>query len=219
MPPREGQRPDRPADPDQSLVERARRGDAEAFGELVGAYQHRVVNFARAMVSDRGDAEDIAQEAFLRAYRGLRGFRGRSSFKTWLYQIVTNTARTTMARRRSRPEQPAGGYDSVAEIAGAEGASDSPEAAVIRRDVIDRALASLPVELREAVVLRDIDGLDYSEIASVAGIPIGTVESRIFRGRARLRQLISGQSPPGREGPAYVRKGHPAAEPGEADHD
>lgn len=195
MSPREGHRPVEPADQDEPLVGRARRGDAEAFGELVRAYQHRIVNFARAMVSDQGDAEDIAQDAFLRAYRGLGGFRGGSSFRTWLYQIVTNTARTHLARRRGRLEQPTGDLENVADAADVARASDGPEAAVIQREAIDRALQALSPELREAVVLRDVEGLDYAEIAKVAGIPMGTVESRIFRGRARLRSLLVAPAP------------------------
>ncbi len=191
MPPREGPRPGQPADQDQALVERARRGDADAFGELVRAYQHRVVNFARAMVSDGADAEDVAQDAFLRAYRGLKGFRGGSSFRTWLYQIVTNTARTHLARRRDRPDHAAGDPAATPETFGQPSTGEDIEAAVIHRDAIDRALQGLPEDMRIAVLLRDVEGLDYAEIARTLGVPIGTVESRIFRGRARLRASIT----------------------------
>jgi RNA polymerase sigma-70 factor (ECF subfamily) len=178
------------ADPDRALVDRARRGDTSAFEDLVRAHQHRVVNFARALVSDAADAEDVAQEAFLRAYRGLRSFRGTSTFKTWLYQIVTNTARTHLARRRGRLDRPVG--DTLAPSAAyREPASEEDvEGGVVTRDEIDRALATLPIEMREAVVLRDVEGLDYTEIAAALGVPIGTVESRIFRGRARMRSAL-----------------------------
>jgi RNA polymerase sigma-70 factor, ECF subfamily len=190
VPPREGPRPDRPVDQDQALVDRARRGDGDAFGDLVLAYQHRIVNFTRALVSDAADAEDVAQEAFMRAFRGLKGFRGGSSFKTWLYQIATNTARTHLTRRRDRPEQAAGDPAATPEAFGQPSTGEDLEAAVIHRDRLDRALQALPEDLRVAVVLRDVDGLDYAEIAQVLEVPMGTVESRIFRGRARLRALI-----------------------------
>jgi RNA polymerase sigma-70 factor, ECF subfamily len=190
--PREGPRAGPEADRDQALVDRARRGDADAFGDLVRAYQHRIVNFTRAMLTDAADAEDVAQEAFLRAYRGLRGFRGGSSFKTWLYQIAANTARTHLARRRDRPEQAAGDPAATPEAFGQPATGEDVETAVIHRDRLDRALQALPEDMRLAVVLRDVQGLDYAEIAETTGVPIGTVESRIFRGRARLRALITG---------------------------
>jgi RNA polymerase sigma-70 factor (ECF subfamily) len=191
VPPREGPRPGPPADPDQALVARARRGDADAFGDLVRAHQHRLVNFVRALVSDAADAEDVAQEAFMRAYRGLRGFRGGSSFKTWLYQIATNTARTHLARRRDRPEQAQGDPAATPEAFGQPDTGEDVLAAVVLRDRVDRALAALPEDLRIAVVLRDVMGFDYTEIAQATGSPLGTVESRIFRGRARLRGLVA----------------------------
>jgi RNA polymerase sigma-70 factor (ECF subfamily) len=174
-------------DDDRLLVDRARRGEADAFGELVGRYQHRIVSFVRALVSDAADAEDVAQEAFLRAYRAIRQFRGQSSFKTWLYQIATNVARTHLDKRRTRREdQP----DDSGESGTAMGELPSGvdvEADAIRRDQIDRALATLSAEQREIVVLRDVEGLEYREIATALDIPIGTVESRLFRARQRLR--------------------------------
>lgn len=190
MPSRDGRPPAGPPDPDAPLVERARRGETEAFESLVRAYQHRVVNFARAMVSDAADAEDVAQDAFVRAYRGLRGFRGGSAFKTWLYQIVANTARTHLARRRHRPERPVGSLSDGTEDVPEPRSREDLETAVVQRDAIDRALAALPVELREAVVLRDVEGLEYRDIAEALGVPMGTVESRIFRARARLRDAL-----------------------------
>lgn len=191
MPPHEVPRPGPPADQDQALVQRARRGDADAFGELVRAYQHRIVNFTRALVSDAADAEDVSQEAFMRAYRGLSGFRGGSSFKTWLYQIAANTARTHLAKRRDRPEQAAGDPATTPEAFGQPTTGEDVEGDVIRRDRLDRALQALPEDMRVAVVLRDVEGLEYAEIARTLGVPLGTVESRIFRGRARLRALIA----------------------------
>jgi RNA polymerase sigma-70 factor (ECF subfamily) len=191
VPPREVTGPGRPADPDQALVDRARRGDTDAFGDLIRAHQHRIVNFTKAMLSDAADAEDVAQEAFLRAYRGLGGFRGGSSFKTWLYQIAANTARTHLAKRRDRPEQASGNPSETPEAFGQPTTGEDVEASVIRRDRVDRALLALPEDLRVAVILRDVEGMDYGEIARTLDVPLGTVESRIFRGRARLRALIT----------------------------
>lgn len=172
-------------DEDRALVDRARAGETEAFGALVEKYQHRIVNLARAMVWRRDEAEDVAQEVFLRAYQGLKGFGGRSTFKTWLYRIATNTARTHLVRARARPESP--GADQTFEQAVAP---DDLERGVVDRDRIDRALAALPVEFREVVVLRDVEGLDYREISEALGVPMGTVESRLFRGRQRLRARL-----------------------------
>jgi len=172
------------------VVERARKGDLEAFGELVESYQHRIVNYIRAIVANEADAEDVAQDTFLRAYRALGRFRGQSSFKTWLYQIATNAARSHLGRRRASPETAgAESDDGTSEIDRAASGHDL-EAELVSRDRIERALAGLPAVLREAVVLRDVEGLDYREIAEALDIPIGTVESRIFRGRQRLRKIL-----------------------------
>jgi len=186
---REGSR-----DEDAQLVEAIRRGDPDAFAELVRKYQHRVVGLARGLLPDRADAEDVAQEAFLRAYNGLRRFRGASQFRTWLFQIVLNTARTQRERQRARPEvMPA--EDELEAVAG----NDRLEAAIVMRDRVTRALAALPAELREAVVLRDVEGFDYREIADALGVPIGTVESRIFRGRRQLRAALGDGRRPGEQ--------------------
>lgn len=183
----------RAADPDQALVDDAVAGDRDAFGELVRRHQTRIVNYAMAIVRDPAEAEDVAQETFIRAYRSLARFRGDSSFKTWLYTIATNAARTGVERRGRRNRVEDGSLD---DDAGPLAAADVPagdadaETALVRREAIDRALAALPPDLRVAVVLRDVEGLDYKEIAAATGAPIGTVESRIFRARRRLRPLL-----------------------------
>ncbi len=188
-------------DVDLELVGKAREGDVEAFEALVRRHQHRLVHFARLMVSNPSDAEDVAQETLLRAYRSLRQFRGQSAFRTWLYQIATNVARTQLAKRRDRHEvqesEPAqGGHGREPHDRGSaprERASDENlERRVIAHDQLRRALEDLPADWREAVVLRDIEGLDYKEIAKLLGIPMGTVESRIFRGRQRLKATLKG---------------------------
>ena len=184
----------REIDPDRVLVNQAIAGDLPAFEALVRQYQARIVNYAMAVVRDRGEAEDVAQETFIRAFRSLRRFRGDSAFKTWLYTIATNTARSALERRGRRERV---GDRSLDDETQARRAADVPaggpdaETRLVTRDAIDRALAELPDTLREAVVLRDVEGLDYKEIAEVIGAPIGTVESRIFRARQRLRTVLA----------------------------
>lgn len=177
-------------DPDAEVVERARRGETDAFDELVRRYSDRLVNYIRAMLWQRADAEDVAQEAFLRAYRGIRSFRGQSSFRTWLYRIATNAARTHAARRKGRLEDPAGSFGDEDAPGRLAVSTDDVEAGVVLRDRIDRALAQLTEDQRQAVVLRDVEGFEYREIAEMLAIPMGTVESRIFRARQRLRELL-----------------------------
>lgn len=180
-------------DPDRGLVEAAAGGDREAFDELVRRHQTAIVGLARALTGGGADAEDLAQEVFVRAWRSLRGFRGESAFRTWLHQIAVNVVRShhgRLARLRRYLITPAA--DAGEETDPVERAADrlDLEAGVLRRDAIDKALAALPDELRVAVVLRDVQGLEYREIADLLGIPIGTVESRIFRGRQRLKPLL-----------------------------
>ena len=180
-------------DPDRTLVDEATAGSLDAFEALVRRYQARVVNYALATVRDRGEAEDVAQETFIRVYRSLKRFRGDSSFKTWLYTVATNTARTALERRGRRERVGDQSLDDESQtLSAASVPSGLPDAetTLVTRDAIDRALGMLPDDQRVAVVLRDIEGLDYKEIAQVTAAPIGTVESRIFRGRQRLRTLL-----------------------------
>ena len=181
------------ADPDRSAVDDARAGDTGAFEALVLRYQTRIVNYASAVVHDAGIAEDVAQETFVRAWRGLDRFRGESSFKTWLYRIATNVARTHLDRRGRQARTADRSLDDEAETLQAgdvPSAAPDAETSLVRREAIDRALGELPEELRVALVLRDVEGLDYKEIAGVTGAPMGTVESRIFRARRHMRTLL-----------------------------
>jgi len=180
-------------DQDRRLVQAAAAGEREAFDALVRRHQTRTYNFVRTLVNDAADAEDLTQEIFVRAFRAIGRFRGDSSFRTWLFRIAVNVARTHLGRRsrwrvpwresRDRGENTSSRpFDSPSQ--------EDLEADIVRRDAIDRALATLSPDLRHAVMLRDIEGLEYREIAKVLGIPIGTVESRIFRARQRLRPLL-----------------------------
>jgi RNA polymerase sigma-70 factor (ECF subfamily) len=177
-------------DPDRALVEAAAGGSREAFDELVRRHQAAVIALARVLTSGRGDPEDLAQDVFVRVWRSLRSFRGESTFRTWLHRVAINVIRTSQSRQwrltrlfvsRDRDDQPP---DIVS--------GDEPiDAMLARRQVIERALATLSDELRVAVTLRDMQGLDYKEIAAALDVPIGTVESRIFRARQKLKPLLA----------------------------
>jgi len=180
-------------DPDRELVERARDGDQEAFADLVRRYEVRVFNLARVSTRNDEDAEDLAQEIFVRVFRGLRSFRGDSAFRTWLYRIAVNATRTQAGRpglfgwfRRAEPEE-TDGTDPLDTLQSA----DAVEESAAYRDAIDHALGRLSPDLRMAVTLRDLEGLEYREIAEVLGVPMGTVMSRISRGREKLRPILA----------------------------
>ena len=173
-------------------MEVAQAGDSDAVSALVRRYQTRMYNFALTLTANPADAEDLAQETFIRAFRGLHRFRGDSSFKNWLYRIAANAAHTRHGKQLrhaaiwdTRVES-----DEVSERHLAS-AAESVELRAIRRQVIDRALAALTPDQRAAVVLHDVEGLEYQEIGDVLNIPIGTVMSRIFRARRRLRPLLA----------------------------
>lgn len=183
-------------DPDRALVDEAREGSQEAFASLVRRYQGRIFNMALGSTANEADAEDVAQEVFVRVFRGLSGFRGESAFRTWLYRVAVNVIRSEAGKRRSsgwlrwlRREADGTSADVVEDLDDLP-APGNLEAAVIGRDAIDRALRRLPGDLRMAVTLRDIEGLEYKEIAEVLGVPIGTVMSRIARGRGKLRGFL-----------------------------
>lgn len=171
-------------DADRALVEAAAAGSREAFDELMGRHQVAIFNLIRALAIRAADPDDLAQEVFVRAWKGLRRFRGESSFRTWLYRVALNVARTERARQRSllrwlRP---------LPETPDVESGDRPVDAILAARQTVELALTSLPDDLRTAVILRDLQGLEYREIAAILNVPIGTVESRIFRARERLRE-------------------------------
>lgn len=180
-------------DPDRALVEAAAAGSREAFDELVRRHQAAMITLARVLTSGRDDAEDLAQEVFVRAWRSLRSFRGDSTFRTWLHRVAINVVRTSQARQ-GRIRRMFTSRDSALGGRPArdpESGEEPVDATLARRQVIDRALAALPGDLRVAVTLRDLQGLDYREIAAALDVPIGTVESRIFRARQKLKPLLA----------------------------
>lgn len=176
---------------DAELVASARAGDSHAFATLVGRYEARIVRLVRGMVPE-SDTEDVTQEAFLKAYRKLGNFDGRSSFYTWLFRIASNTAMDWRKKERHRrhaplPEGPEGEDQ-------APSSEPGPQSAVMRRELaarIDAAIEALPDKYHEILVLREIEGLSYEEISERLGMSKGTVESRLFRARERLREKLA----------------------------
>lgn len=176
---------------DQELVLRVKKGDKSAFDLLVRKYQHKIAKLISRYVYDRTEVEDVTQEAFIKAYRAMGGFRGDSAFYTWLYRIAINTAKNYLVSQGRRlpnttfePDdgdgtEPAGNTREIA----------TPETSMLTNEIgetVMAAIAALPEDLRTAITLREIDGLSYEEIAEVMDCPIGTVRSRIFRAREAI---------------------------------
>ncbi|WP_338036035.1 RNA polymerase sigma factor RpoE [Halorhodospira abdelmalekii] len=187
---------------DHELVRRVQAGEKQAFDLLVLRYQQRLVKLIARYVRDPQEAQDVAQEAFIKAYRALANFRGESGFYTWLYRIGVNTAKNHLVAQGRRPP------DADIDAADAERfdidtmlrEQATPEAEAVRDEIeqaIVAAIEALPAELRTAVTLRELEGLSYQEIAEVMECPVGTVRSRIFRAREaidqRLQALVDGR--------------------------
>jgi len=180
---------------DKKLVERVQKGDKGAFDLLVLKYQHKIVNLIMRYVRDPELALDIAQEAFIKAYRALPRFRGDSAFYTWMYRIAVNTAKNHLAAQRRRPMdveldlQDPEQYDLHAKLK----ETDTPEGVALGnelKETVERAIAALPEDLRTAIVLRELEGMSYEEIAQTMDCPVGTVRSRIFRARDAITKKV-----------------------------
>ncbi|MYL24499.1 RNA polymerase sigma factor RpoE [Vreelandella massiliensis] len=185
---------------DQQLVERAQKGDTQAFDLLVKKYQHKIMGLIGRYVHDHAEVQDVAQEAFIKAYRALANFRSESAFYTWMYRIAINTAKNHLVSRGRRP--PGSDMDvadaEVVDQSGRLADSESPEASIARDQLeaaVFEAIEKLPEDLRTAITLREFDGLAYEDIAQVMQCPVGTVRSRIFRAREavdeHIRPLVS----------------------------
>ena len=181
---------------DQALVERAQAGDKHAFELLVAKYQRKLARLLSRFIRDPAEVEDVAQEAFIKAYRALPSFRGESAFYTWLYRIGINTAKNYLVSQGRRAPTSTG-FD--AEEAEAFEEADqlrdmnTPEAVMLTKEIgqtVTSAMESLPEDLRTAITLREIEGLSYEEIAEVMNCPIGTVRSRIFRAREAIAEKL-----------------------------
>lgn len=180
---------------DLELVKRVQKGQKGAFDLLVLKYEHKIVNLVMRYVRDPEIALDISQEAFIKAYRALPRFRGDSAFYTWLYRIAVNTAKNYLASQRRRPMdveldlQDPEQYGLHAKLK----ETDTPEAISLSnelQEILERAIHALPDDLRTAIILRELDGMSYEEIAETMDCPVGTVRSRIFRARDAIGKKI-----------------------------
>ena len=184
---------------DQQLVERAQRGDKSAFELLVAKYQRKLVRLLSRFIRDPTEVEDVAQEAFIKAYRALPSFRGDSAFYTWLYRIGINTAKNylvAMGRRAPTVSETESPDSESSEERGQVPDYNTPENELMSRQIaetVNRAVEDLPEELRTAITLRELEGLSYEEIAGIMNCPIGTVRSRIFRAREAIAEKLRPQ--------------------------
>ena len=183
-------------DKDLVLVRRLKRGDYKAFDLLLLKYQSRVVGLALKFVKDLQIAEDIAQESFLKAYKSINSFREESAFYTWIYRITVNTSKnylTSKSRKKELSESDINRFEDSEDIFDIPGGSSPEEilSANNLREVIMESLTNLPEDIRTAISLREFEGLTYEEISEVLNCPIGTVRSRIFRGREIMQERIS----------------------------
>ena len=187
------------SDLDRALVERVQKGDNRAFDLLVRKYQHKLVGVISRYVNDWSECQDVAQEAFVRAYRAIGSFRGDAQFYTWIYRIAINTAKNHLVSQGRRPPTEDIAVEDAVQFDGATRLHESatPERELMRQEIertVFSTVEELPEELRVAITLREVDGLSYEEIAERMDCPIGTVRSRIFRAReaidARMKPLL-----------------------------
>ena len=181
---------------DEDLVLRVQQGDKSAFDLLVIKYQHKIIQLVNRYVKDPSEAQDVAQEAFLKAYRALGSFRGDSAFYTWLYRIAINTAKNYLVSRSRRNSdyqidiQEAEAIENAPQLQGME----TPERALLNQEIIETiqlAIEQLPEEMRTAIMLREFEGMSYEEIATAMDCPVGTVRSRIFRAREAIDNKLN----------------------------
>jgi RNA polymerase sigma-70 factor (ECF subfamily) len=181
---------------DEDIVLRVQRGDRFAFDFLVIKYQHKIIQLVNRYVKDPSEAQDVAQETFIKAYRALGNFRGDSAFYTWLYRIAINTAKNYLVSRSRRSSdyevdvQDAEAIENAPQLQGME----TPERLLLNQEIIDTikiAIDKLPEEMRTAIMLREFEGMSYEEIAEAMDCPVGTVRSRIFRAREAIDNKLN----------------------------
>ena len=182
-------------DLDQDLVRRVQQGDKSAFDLLVLKYQHKIVHLVNRYVKDQHEAQDVAQDTFIKAYRAIAEFRGDSAFYTWLYRIAINTAKNYLLSRSRRH------FDYEVDVQDAEQVEmasklkelDTPDTLIMNEQIVETiklAIANLPEDMRVAITLREFEGMSYEEIADAMDCPIGTVRSRIFRAREAIDEKL-----------------------------
>jgi len=180
---------------DLALIKRVQQGDRSAFDLLVVKYQHKILNLIMRYVRDPSEALDVAQEAFLKAYRAAPAFRGDSAFYTWLYRIAINTAKNYLVAARRRPANVDVDFQDSEQFEAFTKMSDvdTPERLALTEEIgaaVSKAIQELPDELRTAILLREIEGMSYEEIAQTMECPVGTVRSRIFRAREAIEKHL-----------------------------
>jgi RNA polymerase sigma-70 factor, ECF subfamily len=181
---------------DEDLVLRVQRGDKSAFDLLVLRYQHKIIQLVNRFVKDPSEAQDVAQEAFIKAYRAMGNFRGDSAFYTWLYRIAINTAKNYLvsrSRRSSDYEVDVHDAETLGNVPQLQG-METPERLLLNDEIIDAiktAIDKLPEEMRTAIMLREFEGMSYEEIAEAMDCPVGTVRSRIFRAREAIDNKLN----------------------------
>ena len=180
---------------ERALIKRASRGDADAFEQLLSGQETRMYAVALRMCGNREDAQDCVQEAMIRVYRALNSFKGQSSFSTWVYRVTMNSCLDELRKRKSRA---ATSLDAMIDNGFAPSDDEhTPERRALQSEqkrVLEKAIAALPEDMRAAIVLRDIQGCSYDEIATILDTNVGTIKSRISRGREKLRGVLSGKT-------------------------
>ena len=183
-------------DIDQQLVLRVQKGDKRAFDLLVGKYQHKIMSVISRYIRNPDEVQDVAQDTFVRAWRALPRFRGDSAFFTWLYRIAINTAKNQLVAKSRRPPDTDVDIDDAQFLESAEGLrdADTPLGHALSAEIeatVKSALAALPADMRQAITLREFEGLSYEEIAEAMDCPVGTVRSRIFRAREAIDEALA----------------------------
>lgn len=181
---------------DHALVKKVQKGDKRAFDLLVLKYQHKILSIISRYIKDSAEVHDVAQEAFIKAYRAIGNFRGDSAFYTWIYRIAINTAKNHLVSRGRRPPSSDVEIEDAEYYSGGEQLKDlaTPEGQMMKdqlESVVKKAITDLPEDLRTAVTLREMEGLSYEEIAEVMECPVGTVRSRIFRARESIEKQMA----------------------------